>query len=261
MNNRCGKCIDLGRPIEEQESHRAKDCPHLSSTEKTWFMRGKVNRTKSLMERGNEESLQGFNMANYLANLPCGLTIRQAMALTPKYEKAFYSAVKRSKEHNEKEMEANLLETDEPKFTSTRCMANIEGHETDVIIDTRAAVCAITRKLAENLDIEPEIPSDIIITTADGGKHRSLGKTGYVHFLIEGIPTNAKMEVIESHDEALILGMDWIKKNKAKLDFDDKIMEIKTEKGYREIPIKFTAQEDDDEEDEYENEDLREVHF
>ena len=140
-------------------------------------------------------------------------------------------------------------------------MANLEGNEINTIIDTGAAVCAITRKLSEKLGISPEMSSDIVVTTADGGKHRSLGRIRKLHFLLEGVKTYATVEVIESkHDEILILGTDWIKRNNAKIDFEDEIMEIKTENGYKNIPIEFMVF-DEDTEEEYEDEELREERF
>src|SRR5207248_943542 len=173
---------------------------------------------------------------------------------TPNNMKEFYKTVKRSKD-------VTLIETNESRFTSTRCLANLEGNEINTIIDTGAAVCTITRKLSEKLGISPEMSSDIVVTTADGGKHRSLGRIRKLHFLLEGVKTYATVEVIESkHDEILILGTDWIKRNNAKIDFEDEIMEIKTENGYKNIPIEFMVF-DEDTEEEYEDEELREERF
>src|SRR5947207_761604 len=188
MNERCGKCVDLGKP--DETGHLTKNCPYLTEEEKLYF-RKKGNKSKSLIEKTGEGSLQGFNMTEYLGNLPCGLNINQAIALSPKYMKEFYKAVKRSKD-------VTLIETNESRFTSTRCLANLEGNEINTIIDTGAAVCAITRKLSEKLGISPEMSSDIVVTTADRGKHRSLGRIRKLHFLLEGVKTYATVEVIES---------------------------------------------------------------
>ena len=130
--------------------------------EKLYFVKKKANKTRSLIEKTNEENLQGFDLAKYIGNLPSGLSINQTIALSPKYAKEFYNAVRKSKD-------IDFLERDESVFTSTRCSANFEGNEVNTIIDTGAAVCAITRKLAEKLEISPEMPSDIVVTTADGG--------------------------------------------------------------------------------------------
>ena len=88
-----------------------------------------------------------------------------------------------------------------------------------------------------------------------------MGRIRKLHFLLEGVKTYATVEVIESkHDEILILGTDWIKRNNAKIDFEDEIMEIKTENGYKNIPIEFMVF-DEDTEEEYEDEELREERF
>jgi predicted aspartyl protease len=45
----------------------------------------------------------------------------------------------------------------------------------EVILDSGAAACIITTKLATKLKLHPNKSSDILIVTADGQKQRSLG--------------------------------------------------------------------------------------
>jgi predicted aspartyl protease len=256
QNQACGKCADLGKGI--MTDHLTKNCKYLTEGEKLWFTKKKGNKAKSLVEKSGEGNLGDFNMAKYIGNLPCGLTINQVMDLSPKYTKEFYNAVRKSKEHNEK-MNVNLLDTGEERFTPTKCLANIEGHEVDAIMDSGASVCAITNKFLERLGMEIEMPSDVLVTTADGGQHRSLGRIGKVHFSLEGIKTFAKMEVIESkNDEIIIIGTDWLKRNNAILNYEKDMLEIRTGNKKEEIPMEFMIQDNYDSEEEYEDENLRE---
>ncbi len=253
MNERCGKCAEMGKP--DETGHLTKNCPYLTEKEKMWFIKKKANKAKSLVEKSGEGSLEGFNMTRYIGNLPCGLNVNQAMTLSSKYTKEFYNAVRKSKEHD-KRMDTNLLDASDEEFTATRCSANINGYEIKAIIDTGAACCAITRKLMEKLDMEIKMPSNISFRTADGSQHRSLGRLGRLHFTVGGIRTHADLEVIESkNDEILMLGTNWQRKNNVIMDFGNEEMEIN---GYGNIPIEFMIKNTEIEsEDEYENENVR----
>src|SRR3954447_11102017 len=155
-------------------------------------------------------------------------------------------------------MNVNLLDTDEERFTPTKCLEKIEGHEVDAIMDSGASVCAITNRFLERLGMEIEMPSDVLVTTADGGRHRSLGKIEKVYFSLGGIKTFAKMEVIESkNDEIIIIGTDWLKRNNAILDYRNNILEIGIGNKKEEIPIEFMIKDNYDSEEEYEDENLR----
>src|SRR3954468_16397332 len=156
-------------------------------------------------------------------------------------------------------MNVNLLDTDEERFTPTKCLAKIEGHEVDAIMDSGASVCAITTKFLERLGMEIEMPSEVIVKTADGGRHRSLGKIRKVYFSLEGIKTVAKMEVIESkNDKIIIIGTDWLKRNNAILNYGNETLEIGIGDKREEIPIEFMIKDNYDSEEEYEDENLRE---
>ena len=80
-------------------------------------------------------------------------------------------------------------------------------------------------------------------------KKRSLGIIKGVEILLEGEEIITDMEVIESSDELLILGSDWIKRNVKNIDIDNEEMRIKGKYGTRVIPIEFTREIDDEEEE------------
>ena len=136
----------------------------------------------------------------------------------------------------------------------------MEGKVVEAIIDSGAEVTAMSRRMMEKLGYEIEEPSNIIIKSANDQKERSLGIIRGVEILLEGEEVITDMEVIESSDELLILGSDWIKRNVKNIDIDNEEMRIKGKYGTRVISIEFTR-EIDDEEEEYESEeDMREAY-
>ena len=81
-----------------------------------------------------------------------------------------------------------------------------------------------------------------------------------VEILLEGEEVITNLKVIENSDKLLILGSDWIKKNVKNIDIENEEMKIKGKYRIQVIPIEFTK-EIDDEEEEYESEeDMKEAY-
>ncbi len=229
----------------ERSDHLAKDCPNVPKHERKEYFRRKGDNKNEIL-RGNKinNARDEVQVAAYLRN------ILEESLKSPKYGKTI------------KEMGKLDTHNDDLHYTSTRCIANIDGKDVNAIIDSGAAVCAITQKLLEDLDMDIEEKSNINVRTADGKTHRSLGKIRNKFFLLEGIKTQATLEVIESKDDKLIiLGTNWNKDNRAKIDFDNETLTFEAYNGQSNtIPIEFMYKEQDSDE-EYEDEDLREVRF
>ena len=77
----------------------------------------------------------------------------------------------------------------------------------EVILDSEAAACIITTKLATKLKLQPNKSSDILIVTADGQKQRSLGIITEVPLILQGVPFTVNLQLIESPQETLFLGI------------------------------------------------------
>ena len=131
----------------------------------------------------------------------------------------------------------------------------------DAIIDIGAAISAMTRSLMKELGYKINRSSDVVIVTADGTKSRSLGKIVDMELTLNGVDTIVTVQVIESKDRTLILGNDWLKKVKAQIDMDKGKINIKGKEGYINIPVEFFVMKDEDYEEEYEDEELREVNY
>src|SRR5204863_8901381 len=123
--------------------------------------------------------------------LSCGLSIEEAIGMIPGYKKEFSKVFKVIK--NRKKV--GYMETSEKsKFTSMKSKAEIEDIEIDAIIDTRAAISAMTRLLMEELGYKIDRSLDIVIVTADGIKSRSLGKIIDMELTLNGINTTVTVQ-------------------------------------------------------------------
>ena len=175
------------------------------------------------------------------------------MKHTPGYEEKLYNIVQKH------ENEVNFLERiGEEKFSPVTCEINIQGVDTEAIIDTGAGVTVITKGMMENLPYEIDEPSNINLVDFGKGKFRSLGRIRDMDFFIGDTKTEATVDVVDLPHKILILGTDWIKKNRALIDCDEELLILKRSRGNVEIPIKLLENED---EEEYENEETRQVRF
>src|SRR3954452_13054297 len=141
-----------------------------------------------------------------------------------------------------------------------RWNAEMEGKVIEAIIDLGAEITAMSRGLMEKLGYKIEEPSNIIIKSANDQKERSLERINRVEILLEGEEIITNLEIIENSDELLILGNDWIKKHVTKIDVANEEIKIRGKYGIQVIPIEFTKEVDDEEEEYESEEDMREAY-
>ena len=85
------------------------------------------------------ESLTEFNVAEYLQNLPSGLTVGQAAHLSPRYRAGIQQSVRRSYTKD-----ANLVENNKGVCTAAKITLRINGKVQTAIIDSGATTSIIT---------------------------------------------------------------------------------------------------------------------
>src|SRR5437762_8938389 len=128
----CRNCDTVG--------HYTANCPTLSVKEREKVMKAR--------ERNKERKEKNFSvdLEKRIKNLPCGLTIEEAIKVVPGYKKEFnksFRVIKRGKE-------VKYMETPEKtRFTSTRGRAKIEDVEIEAIIDSEIgrASCRKTEEI------------------------------------------------------------------------------------------------------------------
>ena len=134
-----------------------------------------------------------------------------------------------------------------------KCRGEVEGIKLNVIIDSGAANCVMTSKLMEKLEYDIDRPSKLIAVTANGTRIQSLGEID-IELYLEDEPVKATVQVIESKDETLILGNDWLQKMKTIIDWREKMMSIKNQGEHIDIPVEIMMEDYDSEEDESDDE-------
>lgn len=242
---KCRNCDTVG--------HFTVNCPTLSPKEKEKALKAKEKN------REKKEKIFPIDLEEHIRNLPCGINVEQAFEMIPGYKRKFnkvFKVVKKGKKVNFMEIPKKS------KFTSMRSKAEIEDVKVDAVIDTGAAISAMTRTLIEELGYKIDKPSNVVIVTADGKKTRSLGKIVDIELILNGVDTIVTVEVIESKDRTLILGNDWLRRVQAQIDMEKGKINVKGKKGFVDIPVEFYTKKnklDEESEEEYEDEELEET--
>src|SRR2546430_2404647 len=100
----------------------------------TQYMNLKIEK-QHLKDQQRKEQNFSVDLEKRIKDLPCGLTIEEAIKVVPGYKKEFnkaFKVIKRGKE-------VKYMETPEKtRFTSTRGRAKIEDVEIEAIIDSGA---------------------------------------------------------------------------------------------------------------------------
>lgn len=99
----------------------------------------------------------------------------------------------------------------------------IAGQRIKAVIDTGAASNVISNTLATKLGLEIQESSNIIFKIANGKKVPALG-TIKVNIEIQDKNIPIRLQVIDSKVETLLLGTEWFAKEKAKINFEKKIL-------------------------------------
>src|SRR5215216_2921255 len=210
---------------------------------------------------------QPYNIVQDLGRHDANVTFGQLLR-NPQYLQELKDQINKV----EKEIGINIAQThvnDNNKYTAARCIMRYKLNPIEVILDSGAAACIISTKLANKLKIKPNKSSDILVVTADGQRKRSLGIITSVPLILQGNQFTIDLQVIESPQDTLLLEINWFKTFDARLYFDHDELRAKIQNQVVKSSIKcieeakpyfrILANTAESEEEEYEDEALFET--
>ena len=257
MKNKCNRCGEIGHfgtkcpsVVQFARCIRCKNVGHEWNNCPNFPLEKKVRKQKEQFEV-EEQWKNKYNFVKYvLKNLPRN-SIEESMKYIPGYGQKVYEAMKKYQGQDE----INLIEKEgRPKIIPVTCEANIQGVETEVIIDSGAAVSVITKELADQIPYEME-PSRTRLIPFGNEKFASLGIIKNMEFFIGDTRTKATVEVVDLQQQAnFLLGTDWLEKEKGIIDMEQEELRLKRGINYESIPMKY--EEEEMYEQEYEDEEV-----
>jgi hypothetical protein len=153
------------------------------------------------------ERVDEFNVADYVGQLPSGLSVGQAVYLIPKYRTGLAAALRRTKE-----AESNYANqpSKRRKTTAMKCEIMIGKEPVTAVIDSGAAASIVTDKLMKRLGYTPTGPSGVVVVTTSGVRVKPLGVIKDFPISVNHLKMPTTIEVLESTDQVLLLGNDWL---------------------------------------------------
>ena len=202
--------------------------------------RNPSNSRKTRMTSATIESIEEFHVADYIKDLPCGLTVGQAARLVPGYRSQLRNVTTRH--YGKEEKETNLVNSDDDDENTTAAKINIRinGKALSAVVDSGAATNIITSALQKRLKLDINKPSKMVMVTANGARIKSSGIINKVLLTIGKSQVPSFFEVLESKDETLILGNKWLRKMDAVLDWKQSILTIRQGTITAKIPFSTT---------------------
>ncbi|CAB4482538.1 unnamed protein product [Rhizophagus irregularis] len=219
------------------------------------------------------ENVNEFDIAKYISDLPCGLSIGQATAQLPVYRKGLIQSMRRKREKIDnnnyigESYYGDSNSEEETPITAAKCEFHINQQPVIAVIDSGAAVSIMTTAMMKTLKLTIDGPSEYVIKTANGTRVRSLGEIQNLPLKVRNLIIKTNVQIIESSDSVFILGNNWMRKVNAALDWDKKTLTIRYNGRSTTVPVIFTLPKpikmkqsfEYDDEEEYESEELEEA--
>src|SRR3954463_7344183 len=125
-------------------------------------------------------------------------------------------------------------------LTPAYTVATIQGRPTSAIVDSGAGICIISQLFLVKLGWEIDQASNRKIVVADGTKTVALGEMKDIPVCFGNCTITINMTVCEATSYDVILGVDWLQKAQAKIDFGAAKMKITYHGQDEEVPLDLT---------------------
>ncbi len=175
-----------------------------------------------------------FDPWGKVKNLSVDLNIEELVQLSPYAQQAIKVGISNTKPTTQ---QVNVVED---RLTPAYATATVQGRPTSVIVDSGATLCIISQIFLVRLGWEIDQASNRKIIVADGTKTTALGEMKDIPVQFGNCMIPINMTVCESTSYDIILGVDWLAKAQAKIDFGAAKMRITYHGQDEEIPLDLT---------------------
>ncbi|CAB5179541.1 unnamed protein product [Rhizophagus irregularis] len=139
----------------------------------------------------------------------------------------------------------NQLIREEPAYLNQKERAEealygeaiVYGQPVNVLIDSGAVGCIISKRFLDKVNKGIELPTNIKIIDVTGQKSSPLGMVQQVPVQMRDIKVYVNMIVTNSAEYNVLLGNEWLKKVNANIDYGQNTITIKYEGIQQQIPV------------------------
>jgi hypothetical protein len=180
-----------------------------------------------------------YNITSDVLNQKANIEMKDLLIAAPALKRDLIKSIR-----NTKLPKANTLafvEDDDVDTTAIYTTMFIDKFKVKAILDTGSAKTVMSKTLADTIGLKIDAPSTSIFTLGNGTKQAALGIIYDVPLNIGGrIVIPGSIEVLPVCPTQLIIGNNWMKRAKARLNLEDKSIKVEYKGTINHIPFVFT---------------------
>ncbi|KAG2191823.1 hypothetical protein INT47_006654 [Mucor saturninus] len=192
------------------------------------------------------ETLIAYDITEDVLNRKADINVKDLLIAAPGLKKDLVKSVrKKTKRTDPTSLTLAFAEDDDVDTTAIYTEVYIGQFKIKAILDTGSDKTVISKKLADILELNIRTPSNSVFTLENGTKQAALG-------LIYDVPINlggklivpGSIEVLPVCPTQLIIGNNRLKRAKAKMNLEEKVVKIEYKGDKVHVPFVFTKDHD-----------------
>ncbi|CEP06850.1 hypothetical protein, partial, partial [Parasitella parasitica] len=170
------------------------------------------------------------------------INVKDLLTVAPTVKREFFKAIKsHTAARNDKALSLNFFEDDDVDTTAIYTDFYINDVRVKSMLDTGSAKTCMSKDAADKLQLVIDSPSTSVFTLGNGTKQPSLGIVYDVPLNLGGnIIIPGSVEVLPVCPTNLIIGNNWMKRAKAKLNLEAKLISVEYKGLKAKNPFTYT---------------------
>ncbi|KAK4520734.1 protein translocase subunit [Mucor velutinosus] len=170
------------------------------------------------------------------------INVKDLLTVAPGVKRALFKAIKASSiSKNDSNITLNYFEDDDVDTTAIYTDFYVKNMRVRSMLDTGSAKTCMSKDIADNLQLVIDAPSTSVFTLGNGTKQASLGIVYDVPLNLGGsITIPGSIAVLPVCPANLIIGNNWMKRAKAKLNLEEKVNRVEYKAVKAKCPFTYT---------------------
>jgi hypothetical protein len=217
-------------PIEDD--HIMEDQPLLTQPYAPVLSAKQIDESQNLTKRIRSNvpvtSKISYSIENDILNRKADIDVKDLIIAVPALKRDLVKAIREStRKSDQNTLPLTFAEDDDVDTTAIYTDFYVNGIKIRAMLDTGSAKTCIAKNIADKLGLDIDAASTSVFTLGNGSKQASLGLIYDVPLnLGGGISIPGSIEVLPVCPVNLIIGNNWMKRAKARLNLEDKKISV-----------------------------------